>query len=133
MCCSVTVFSLTFLIVFGFWLAEITSFLCVASVLLAVVFNIFLLEYAYIFIYKTISYKKGKYAQEQIKRLNTVEIIENVELQREILYSKHGSALLRPSFQKQYSDLSDGDMKVVCLFCIFLTLYLQKYTRRKES
>lgn len=99
---------------------EIMSLLCFASVLLAIIFNIFFLEIVYIFIHKTIKFKKSKNVQTYIKIPNRSEVIENAELQRAILYKKFGVSLLRPSLSKRYSDVGDGDTKVSCLlfFCL---------------
>lgn len=101
------------LVMSGFWLAEVTSMMCMASALLAIIQNILLFEYAYIFACKLIQFRKGistvaKYSEN----LNAVQILQDVEKQREVLYETVGNSSLRPYLQHHYSDLTEEDIKV---------------------
>lgn len=111
-CCTTIVTTQTFLIVFGFWLTEVVSMLCVSSVILALIFNIFIIEYGYIFIVRTLNLKNDEHQQKQTNNIDFPEIIEKAEIQREVLLNQFGPHFLRKPFMRYYHKLKDEDIKV---------------------
>lgn len=112
-CTTTIVATQTCLIAYGFWLTDVISMLCIASVILALIFNIFIIEYGYIFIVRILKLKKDKHCQQkQIDNIDFHKVIEDAEVQRMILLKHFCPMLLRYHFLEHYQELKDEDIKV---------------------
>lgn len=98
---------MTFLIVCGFWSSETTSLLCIASVLLALIFDVLVLEYVYFLVFK------GEiFCNEKINNVDKAAVIEKAELQRATLFATLGNRMLRPFIVHLYEPLKEEYFKV---------------------
>lgn len=83
-----------------------------SSAILAVVFNIFFLEYGYIIVRRLLIIKDGIFPKRIVENVDLGAITENAEQQREILFEEYGPTLLRGLYMRYYPRLKAADIKV---------------------
>lgn len=67
--------------------------------------------------------KESSKSETRTENVNVYEVVENAEVQRDILNEGYGPALLRNIFLKNYSEMSNEQIKVNERYCLFVSFF----------